>query len=31
VQNLAATGDTGDAANAIASFVAKQRPEFEGR
>jgi 2-(1,2-epoxy-1,2-dihydrophenyl)acetyl-CoA isomerase len=31
VQNLAATGDTGDAANAIASFVAKHRPEFEGR
>jgi len=30
-QALAATGDTADATNAIASFIAKRRPEFQGR
>jgi len=30
-QNLTASGGTADAANAIASFVAKRRPQFEGR
>lgn len=31
VQNIAAAGDTSDAANAITGFVAKRRPQFEGR
>lgn len=31
IENLAVTGDTADATGAIASFVAKRRPEFEGR
>lgn len=30
-ESLAATGSTDDAANAIASFAAKQRPTFRGR
>jgi 2-(1,2-epoxy-1,2-dihydrophenyl)acetyl-CoA isomerase len=30
-EGIKATGDTSDAANAIASFAAKRRPQFEGR
>jgi 2-(1,2-epoxy-1,2-dihydrophenyl)acetyl-CoA isomerase len=30
-EGVKATGDTADAANAIAGFVAKRRPQFEGR
>ncbi len=30
-EGVKATGDTADAANAIASFAAKRRPQFEGR
>ena len=30
-EGITATGDTSDAANAIASFAAKRRPQFEGR
>lgn len=30
-EGIKATGDTDDAANAIASFAAKQQPHFEGR
>jgi 2-(1,2-epoxy-1,2-dihydrophenyl)acetyl-CoA isomerase len=30
-EGIKATGDTTDAANAIASFAAKRRPQFEGR
>jgi 2-(1,2-epoxy-1,2-dihydrophenyl)acetyl-CoA isomerase len=31
IEGIKDTGDTGDAANAIASFAAKRRPQFEGR
>jgi 2-(1,2-epoxy-1,2-dihydrophenyl)acetyl-CoA isomerase len=30
-EGIKATGDTNDAANAIASFAAKRTPQFEGR
>ena len=30
-EGIKATGDTVDAANAIASFAAKRAPQFDGR
>lgn len=30
-EGIKATGDTDDATNAVASFTAKQVPQFEGR